>query len=86
MGLSVGYKELVHVRAGLSTLQYVKQFDDSRKLNVQPSLGIGFKVKSFALDYAFTDIGDVSAALYSHVISVRLQLNEPKNVKTSPKE
>ena len=80
MGLAVGFKEFVQVRAGINNLQYVKQFDDSQKLNFQPTIGVGFKVKSFSMDYAFTDIGDVSVALYSHVISIRLQLNEPTSL------
>lgn len=81
MGISFGYKEYFTVRGGIINAQYVKQFDDSKKLNIQPTLGVGVHVKGLYLDYAFTDIGDVSVSLYSHVISLRLQLNEPKNVK-----
>jgi len=33
-------------------------------------------IKGFHLDYAFTDIGDASVALYSHVVSIRLGLNK----------
>lgn len=79
LGLSFGYKNYVTVRAGISNFQYVKNFDDSEKLNFQPNLGIGLNFKSFYLDYAFTDIGDASVALYSHVISLRLKLNKPEN-------
>ncbi|MBU2020360.1 MAG: hypothetical protein KJ941_12000, partial [Bacteroidetes bacterium] len=86
MGLAVGFKEFFQVRAGVNNLQYVKQFDDSQKLNFQPTLGVGIHVKNFSLDYAFTDIGDVSVALYSHVISIRLQLNEPNNITSKKKE
>jgi len=79
MGIEVGFKNYVAIRAGVTNLQYVKNFDDSKKLNVQPNIGIGLNVKSFYLDYAFTDIGDASVALYSHVVSIRLKLNKPKN-------
>ncbi|TNE72806.1 MAG: hypothetical protein EP333_07150, partial [Bacteroidetes bacterium] len=78
-GISFGYKNYVTIRGGLSNFQYVKQFDDSEKLNFQPNIGIGLNFKSFYLDYAFTDIGDASVALYSHVISLRLKLNKPDN-------
>jgi len=79
MGIEVGFKNYVAIRAGITNLQYVKNFDDSKKLNVQPNIGIGLNIKSFYLDYAFTDIGDASVALYSHVISIRLKLNKPKS-------
>lgn len=79
LGVEVGFKNYVALRAGVSNMQYVKDFDDSQHLNVQPNIGIGLNFKSFYLDYAFTDIGDASVALYSHIISLRLKLNKPKN-------
>jgi len=65
------------VRGGISNVQYVNQTDDSQKLNIQPNIGIGLNIKNFSLDYAFTDIGDASVSLYSHVISLRIKLNPP---------
>ncbi|MFK7785540.1 MAG: hypothetical protein AB8B56_10510, partial [Crocinitomicaceae bacterium] len=79
LGVSVGFKNFVSIRAGLSNMQYVKDFDDTQRLNVQPNIGIGLNFKSVYLDYAFTDIGDASVALYSHVVSLRVKLNQPKN-------
>ncbi|MCJ8291390.1 MAG: PorV/PorQ family protein [Crocinitomicaceae bacterium] len=79
LGVSVGFKNYVCIRAGLSNMQYVQDFDDTRRLNVQPNIGIGLNFKSVYLDYAFTDIGDASVALYSHVVSLRIKLNQPKN-------
>jgi len=74
-GIQIGFKELVKIRAGLSNIQRVTSFDDKRSINLQPSIGLGIAVKGFHLDYAFTDIGDISVALYSHVISLRIKLN-----------
>lgn len=79
MGISFGFKDLVSLRGGISNIQYIKNFDDSEKLTIQPNIGIGLHVKNVFLDYAFTDIGDQSTALYSHVISLRLLLNKPAN-------
>lgn len=79
MGISFGFKNYVSLRAGIGTLQYVKNFDDSKTLNFQPNIGVGLNFKNFYLDYAFTDIGDASVALYSHVISLRIKLNKPQN-------
>ena len=78
LGVAVGFKNYVTVRAGVSNMQYIRQLDDTQQFNVQPNIGIGLNFKSFYLDYAFTDIGDASAALYSHVISLRAKLNKPK--------
>ena len=79
MGVAIGYKKYVQVRMGINNIQYVKNFDDSQSLNVQPNIGVGLNIKKFSLDYAFTDLGDASAALYSHVISLRIRLNKPRN-------
>lgn len=82
LGVAFGYKELVTLRGGISNMQYIKNFDDSRKMTIQPNIGIGLHIRNVYLDYAFTDIGDQSTALYSHVISLRLLLNKPANAVT----
>ncbi len=79
IGMSVAFKELILLRAGLSNVQFVENLNNQNTLNVQPSIGLGLALKGFYLDYAFTDIGDASIALYSHVISLRLKLDKPKN-------
>ena len=81
MGIEFGFKNYVAVRGGISNMQYVKNFDNSKTLNFQPNIGIGLTIKNFHLDYAFTDIGDASVALYSHVISLRLKLDKPSNMQ-----
>ena len=63
----------------------INKIEDKKSLNVQPNIGIGLNFKSFYLDYAFTDIGDASIALYSHVISLKIKLNKPKFDKSSEK-
>ncbi len=78
-GMQIGFKELIKVRAGISNIQRVTSLDNEQSINVQPSIGLGLALKGFHLDYAFTDIGDASVALYSHVISIRLKLDKPKN-------
>jgi hypothetical protein len=80
LGIEVGYKSFLAVRGGLSNLQYVKDFDDTKSLNLQPNIGLGITIKNFKIDYAFTDIGDASVALYSHVISIKLKLDRPSNM------
>lgn len=82
LGVEFGYKKLVALRMGVGNFQQIKNFDDSKKMTFQPNLGIGVNLKNFSLDYAFTDIGDQSTALYSHVISLRLRIiNEEEVIK-----
>lgn len=70
-GLSVDWKDIVAVRAGVNNFQYIKNFDDSQNLTFQPNVGIGVTLKGVTLDYAFTNIGNQSEALFSHVISLK---------------
>lgn len=80
IGFEFGYKSLVALRFGLSNMQFIKDFDDNSSLNIQPNMGLGVQFRNFQLDYAFTDIGDASIALYSHVFSLRVKLDKPKNM------
>ncbi|EDM42949.1 hypothetical protein SCB49_01557 [unidentified eubacterium SCB49] len=72
LGLEFGYIEMIYVRTGLGNVQTTLNLDGSESTSVQPNLGVGFKYKGIAVDYALTDIGDSSAALYSNVFSVTL--------------
>lgn len=74
VGIELGYANIVFVRAGLSNMQYVTDISDEQRLVVQPNIGIGLKIKSVSLDYALTDIGDNSVALYSNIFSLKFDL------------
>ena len=81
IGIEIGFKDIVAVRCGFGNFQYIKNFDDSRQLTFQPNIGLGVHFKGVHVDYAFTDIGDMSVALYSHVISLKVDLKKPKGKK-----
>lgn len=72
MGLEFGYIEMIYVRAGVGNFQTIRQLDGSDSVGFQPNIGVGFKYKGIQVDYALTDIGDQSAALYSNVFSLTL--------------
>ncbi len=71
-GVEFGYIDLVFVRVGAGNFQNVLQLDGNESLGFQPNIGVGFKYKGIQVDYALTDIGDQSAALYSNVFSLKL--------------
>ncbi len=75
IGFEFGYTELVFLRAGVGNFQNVEQLDGSTKVNFQPNIGLGFKFKGVQIDYALTDLGDQSAALYSNIFSVKVDLS-----------
>lgn len=74
MGLELGYAGVVYVRAGAGNFQQVTDNADKKQLSVQPNIGLGLKIKSVSLDYALTDIGDNSVALYSNIFSLKFDL------------
>ena len=51
------------------------EFQGDERIGFQPSFGVGFKYRGIQVDYAFTDIGDQSAALYSNVFSLKVSLD-----------
>jgi hypothetical protein len=75
LGFQFGYTDLVFLRAGVGNFQNELQIDNSENLTFQPNFGVGFKYKGIQIDYAFTDIGDQSAALYSNVFSLKLDFS-----------
>lgn len=75
LGFEFGYTELVFLRAGVGNFQNEIQIDDSEQVSFQPNFGVGFKYKGIHIDYAFTDIGDQSAALYSNVFSLKIDFS-----------
>src|SRR5690606_5145673 len=75
LGFEFGYIDMIYLRGGVGNFQNELQLDNSESLSFQPSLGLGFKYKGIQVDYAFTDIGDQSAALYSNVFSLKLDFS-----------
>lgn len=75
LGFEFGYNKLAFLRAGFGNFQKILQLDGTKKIGFQPNLGVGFQYKGIAIDYALTDLGNQSAALYSNVFSVKVDLS-----------
>lgn len=75
IGFELGYIDLAFLRAGVGNFQTITQLDGSDRLGFQPNVGVGFKYKGIQVDYALTDLGDQSAALYSNIFSVKVDLS-----------
>jgi hypothetical protein len=77
MGIEAGYKGFIFIRAGIGNIQ--KELNDRATIYIttyQPNFGVGVKYKIFTLDYALTDIGDRSVALYSNIFSLKIDINQ----------
>lgn len=80
-GVEVGYDNLVFLRLGVGNFQKVTDIYANDKMSYQPNFGIGIKFKGISLDYALSDIGDQSEALYSNIFSLRFDFNKIEQSK-----
>lgn len=75
LGFEWGYTDLVFLRAGVGNFQQITQIDNTKKLSFQPNIGLGFKYRGIQVDYALTDLGNQSIALYSNIFSLKVDLD-----------
>jgi len=76
VGLSVDFKKTIFLRGGLGNIQKSTDFTGKQIYTYQPNMGVGIKIKNFSLDYALTNVGNSSDALYSNVFSIRLDFEK----------
>jgi hypothetical protein len=76
LGLELSYMNILFLRGGLGNYQTYTDALRKRITTIQPNIGVGVRIKSFYLDYALTDIGDQSVALYSNVFSIKVDINK----------
>ncbi|WP_373400787.1 PorV/PorQ family protein [Algoriphagus halophilus] len=77
LGIEAGFQRIAYLRAGIGNFQYIKDFEGNESLNMQPSMGVGVVLnEKFQIDYALSDIGNVSETPYSHVFSVKVSLEK----------
>ena len=80
MGLELGFNNFIFLRGGVGNIQEIHTVDGKKETTFQPNVGLGLNIKDrFFIDYAFTDIGNNSIALYSNVFSLRLMFNKKNN-------
>jgi hypothetical protein len=79
LGFELVYNKIIFLRAGVGNAQRVSAFGDEAGWTVQPNMGLGLKIRNLQIDYALSDIGNVSDVLYSNVFSLRLDLFRKKS-------
>jgi hypothetical protein len=69
VGIELNYKKFIFLRGGTRNIQKVEG-----KTSFEPNFGLGVKIDRLYIDYAMTDVGDVSQSLYSHIFSLKYGL------------
>jgi hypothetical protein len=78
LGIEAGYMDMIFIRGGIGNFQSYTDADSKKIKTFQPNIGVGIRIKSVYIDYALTDIGDQSVALYSNVFSLKIDINKKK--------
>ena len=85
-GLEFDLNNIVFLRAGINNIQ--KVMDDAGNPQsttaVQPNFGAGFRVKEIQIDYALA-ANRMAEGIYSHIISLQLDIVKRKNKPAAPK-
>jgi hypothetical protein len=74
VGVELGFKRVVYIRMGVNNFQFATDQFDKKTLKVDPNIGLGLKLGHFYIDYALTNIGSASGALYSNVFSLKFDI------------
>jgi hypothetical protein len=72
VGIELDYRKIAFLRGGVGNIQKTTDFDGTKTTIVQPNFGVGVKLKNVSIDYALTNIGNLSDALYSNIFSLRI--------------
>ena len=78
-GWEFGFKNIAFLRGGVNQFQQIKDFNGSQSWSFQPNIGVGIQLNEVGIDYAFTDIGDQAAGLYSHIFSIKVDFISQKD-------
>ena len=79
-GMEFAYKNIVTLRAGIGNFQQIPYLDNKNKFTCQINFGIGIGIKDIVfIDYAYTNLGNISIALDSHIFSVKIAIESFKH-------
>jgi hypothetical protein len=74
LGGELQFAGWLFARLGVGNFQMVPGINGKDNLTLHPNLGLGIRYRGFYIDYALTNIGDLSVAQYSNLISLRYDL------------
>jgi hypothetical protein len=74
IGGELRFSTWLFARLGVGNFQLIPGINGKTNFNLQPNLGLGIQYRNIYIDYALTDVGDLSIAQYSNLISLRYVL------------
>ncbi len=79
-GLELAYKDFIFIRGGIGNFQQAQDDlnPETTIYTMQPNVGLGISLGNLKVDYALTNLGNVSQVLYSHIFSLKLDLVKRK--------
>jgi hypothetical protein len=76
LGIELNYNQVIFLRAGAGNYQKYTTPGEKFVSSMQVTIGIGVMIRDIlTIDYALTDVGDNSIALYSNIFSIKLNIN-----------
>ncbi|RPD50724.1 MULTISPECIES: hypothetical protein [Chitinophagaceae] len=85
LGLELDFNKVFYLRGGINNFQKALADGDltnQKKVWIyQPSVGAGFNVQNVRIDYAFSNLANQSNPLFTHIISLQLNLTNDKKKK-----
>ncbi len=74
-GLELNFRNMIFLRAGIGNIQQYSRGNQDQSYSMQANMGLGILIGDrLSIDYALTDVGDQSVALYSNVFSLKLNI------------
>lgn len=79
-GAELKYQDLIFVRFGVNRFQNVTDIENlRRKIDFQPSAGVGIKYRGLTLDYAISNSGIEGSNFFSNFFSLKLDMGHFRN-------
>lgn len=78
-GLELNYLEIVYLRGGVNNIQKLTDESGKSRTSFQPNVGVGIRIKTFDINYAYTRMTTEKNTLFTHAVSLNLGINRKKN-------
>lgn len=79
LGLELSVAGFLFVRGGIGNIQNEYSIEGEKVTTFQPNAGVGINIKNKVMvDYALTNLGGISSALYSNIFSIKLNLSSDR--------
>lgn len=75
LGIEANYNNSVFLRLGANNVQRETDLVGNEFWAFHPNAGVGVKLGKLYVDYAFTNVGESSNNTFSHIVSLKLDLN-----------